>query len=412
MLGSVIVAGISLSACSGGNTPNSPDVRKDSVANATEKMGRDFTLRVYLDKSASMKGYLDGASEFVDFIDDYVSSVAIQFGKPQPDLPHCVGVEFYFLDQEAHLFAEGYENVAKSLFSPANFNAKYSETHAMILKLLSLQTKDVVSLFFTDGIFESEKDVVGRMPIEIRTQLAKSLGEDTIDCRFIRLSSQFSGYYYPPAPKATSIKYNGTRPYFCWIMGRPEILSSIASSEYLNEIKATRDGYASYAGICSSPASYTVLRDSYGRYDIEENGKGEIPQLTDVKRDRNGRFVVRIAFSLPTKLLDASYILDSTNYEVTPSVFNLSVERFKQQGKYDYVMKLSLPSEVKSIPNGEVVVALKRNTTDWSEFAEHDGLRQIDGKTYGIDYLINGIQRAYELQFGKNYTELKIKIKD
>lgn len=415
----VSVLGVTLffSGCADGNRERrGQKQQKDSVEctdslNSALKVGRDFILRVYLDNSASMQGYVNGATEFVDFVDAYVSNIAIKFGKQQGNsFPHCMGVEFYLLDTVEHLWAGGYEDITKSFLLPKNFKVMQSETSAMIKRLIALQEDKVVTLFFSDGMFTSRKNDVGRMPFEIRTPLTKRLGQDTIDTKLIRLISTFDGLYYPPKNKNGIRSFKGQRPYLCWIMGHPKILSVLASKSFIDDLHVPQSGYNEYVGIGVVPVEYEVFRTQHGYYDVKRNSGKPLHELSEVKFDKRGRFVVRVGFNLNTSLIASEYILDPLNYEVTPSDFDLSVERVEKKGAYDYVLTLSLKQEVKSIPVGDIIIAFRRNNQDWSDFSEKEGIRQLDGKTYGLEHWVDGIQRAYELQYGKNLMELKIKI--
>lgn len=404
-------------ACNGGSNR---DGRKHIGTNQTDTLavadsltaeflvGRDFKLRVYLDNSASMQGYLNvkDGSEFLRFVDDYVSTIAIKYmEKGDKSNIRCKGVEFFLLDTAERPLNVSYKRFSTSLV-PNNFTSKQSETASMIRRLLELQNEEIVTLFFTDGMFTSRKNEVGRIPVQVKAQIAECLSAADLDTKLIRLQSEFVGKYWPPK-SSNRPNIDAIRPYFCWVIGHPAILSELACKEFLDDLHGVQQyGYQEFLGLGNLPVRYTVFRDPRGRYKTAERDQ-EQNQIFGAKRDKQGNFSISLGFTPNTKLLAPEYILNPENYEITPSVFDVSIIK-QDKGSYKYKLVLSLQDDAQ-IPEGEIAIALKRSTPNWDSYNENDGVKVEEGKTYHLDYLVDGIKSAYELQYGKHLMELRIK---
>ncbi len=406
-VGSLLVASVLLAGCVrvGGNGNRSFAKTKEDT------LRREFRLHVYFDNSASMQGYVNGGTEFVEFVNDYVSTIARKFRKKKGDSLQrltCSGVEVFLLDTAVHPVAIDYGELSSKLLIPNSFQAKESETSTMIRNLLAQQREDVVTLFFTDGLFTSSRESVERMSVGIRTQLTQCFDAGEVDTKLLRLVSQFDGLYYPPKlekNKAKS-KYKGLRPYFCWVLGHPAILSEVASNALIDKLPGTKNGYDEVVGLKTLKPAYAVLRDPRCKYE-NSSEKGETNWVIDPKLDLQGNFAFKVGFAPKTHLLDESYFLDSTHYEVTPPEFVLTVEKAATDLPCDYVLTFRLRPNV--LPSkGLLRVTLKRPSYQWDVFTEEDGTKQVAGKTYGLNYFVEGIESAYCQEYGDELVNMSI----
>ena len=406
-VGSLLVASVLLAGCVrvGGNGNRSfAKTKEDTIR-------REFRLHVYFDNSASMQGYVNGGTEFVEFVNDYVSTIARKFRKKKGDSLQrltCSGVEVFLLDTAVHPVAIDYGELSSKLLIPNSFQAKESETSTMIRNLLAQQREDVVTLFFTDGLFTSSRESVERMSIGIRTQLTQCFDAGEVDTKLLRLVSQFNGLYYPPKLEKQKAKstYKGPRPYFCWVLGHPAIISEVASNALIDKLPGTKNGYDEVVGLKTLKPAYAVLRDPRCKYK-NSSEKGETNWVIEPELDSQGNFAFRVGFAPKTHLLDESYFLDSTHYEVTPPEFVLTVEKAAPDLPCDYVLTFRLRPNV--LPSkGLLRVTLKRPSYQWDVFTEEDGTKQVAGKTYGLNYFVEGIESAYRQEYGDELVNMSI----
>ena len=405
-VGSLLVASVLLAGCVrvGGNGNRSfAKTKEDTIR-------REFRLHVYFDNSASMQGYVNGGTEFVEFVNDYVSTIARKFRKKKGDSLQrltCSGVEVFLLDTAVHPVAIDYGELSSKLLIPNSFQAKESETSTMIRNLLAQQREDVVTLFFTDGLFTSSRESVERMSIGIRTQLTQCFDAGEVDTKLLRLVSQFNGLYYPPKLEKQKAKstYKGPRPYFCWVLGHPAIISEVASNALIDKLPGTKNGYDEVVGLKTLKPAYAVLRDPRCKYE-NSSEKGKTNWVIDPKLDLQENFAFRVGFAPKTHLLDESYFLDSTHYEVTPPEFVLAVEKAAPDLPCDYVLTFRLRPNV--LPSKELRVTLKRPSYQWDVFTEEDGTKQVAGKTYGLNYFVEGIESAYRQEYGDELVNMSI----
>ena len=145
-----------------------------------------------------------------------------------------------------------------------------------------------------------------------------------------------------------------------------------------------------------------------------------------ISLDRSDKYVIKnaetgrtpsgeqaLAFELkmqiPETLQDESRLLDPESYQVTPSSYKLSRVR---QGK-DGAVYLRLESS--AIVLGDIAVSLKQAMPKW--IADVHAEENTDilnpnnlSRTYGIKYILEGLQRPYESEAASLFT-LKVTLK-
>ena len=401
---------LAASGCRNRSRNNKGDKVGASQIDSAKSNRAAFTLRVYLDNSASMQGYVNGATDFVAFVSDYVTSIANTFSKniDTNDI-YCRDVEFYFLDSVPHRDSSAYKDVVK-LLRKENFKTTQSAIGTMIRKLLAQQEKDVVSLFFTDGIFISKGNDVGRVAVNVKSQIADLLTQQPIDMKFLYLESFFDGIYWPPKSN-TRYVYKTRRPYCCWVLGDPHYMSAVAGNKFVRDLHGLDScEMRTYLGVRELPITYSLLDNNTGAYSVvKHEGKLKL----QVRGTESNEFKLKVGFTVDSDLVDAEYLCDPKNYTVTPSDYEVvEIQPTKERDTYRYHLYLVLKQGVE-VPRETIAIALKRPLPDWVDScSENQGLKPIAGKTFGLNYLVDGIHSAYAQHYGKYLAKMEIEVKE
>lgn len=405
----ILLAIISLlSACGDGknsgkiNPPSEILLAKSEMTSSIKPI-----VNVYIENSGSMDGYVSGVTEFEQAVYSYLSDIKIS---DITDTLNLYYVNSQIIPQGSDI-SDFIEKLEPSNFSIKGGNRGTSDISNILKSVLSETEENEIAILITDGIFSPGKgkdaaQYLVNQQIGIKNTMAEYLKSyPNTAIIMYQLSSQFDGYYYNREDSRTKI--NSKRPYFIWTIGQVKQLDILC--EKVPESKFKGSGIQNSFSITTGDKEvrYAVKMGS-GKFDLDK--KSPKTTIKNLKKDTKGkqnaaRFSVNA--NLSGFLLDDNYLQDISNYEINNKDFNLTVTKAKNNN-FGYTHVLNFSSE--SVHKGIVSVKLKTQIPQWVEDVnDDDGSIQIEGKTYGIKYQINGIYEAFTFN-NKFYTEIKINI--
>jgi hypothetical protein len=373
----------------------------DSLSLKMSKPVGPMTLKVYVENSGSMQGYI-AAPEFYDAVHAFITDIYVA--------KMADTTEFYFINDKI-LPQGGDLDSYFAQFKLANFNYGSSDISKMLKMILDKNDGNTVSVLVSDCIFSPGKgvdaaDYLNRERDGIKTLWAdKSNKVNGMAAAVFRKSAMFKGKFFNKLNKP--IKINEERPYFIWVMGPVGALAMLREKVPDERLNADH----SFTIIPQLRVNYNIIPRS-GTFAID--GPHTIKNFAlNSKTPYPGEFSLAIGADMTglQALLGKDYIADSRNYTVEAEKLHggkclLEVKPPREDSRYSHFLWLT--SE--KLFSGEVRITLNEVMPEWIEkVSEDDGLTAVPDKTFGFSTLVNGIYDA-SLKRGK-YTEFDIKVK-
>nr|WP_297657779.1 hypothetical protein [uncultured Prevotella sp.] len=370
----VIVVFVAIITCSGSK---SIFVQWEPVPEQTSKSA--VKLKVYIENSGSMDGYMRPGAEFKDAVKSYVSALDLQVDT----------TELYYINTIVSPFKANI-SVLDEFLNPVSF-AKYggnksnSDIADMIDKVVAYSTSNSVSLFVSDCILDvPQGDAVNYLGVKqtnITRTFAKALRKNpNLGVEIIRLTSLYQGmYYYSKGCEPIDAK----RPYYIWIIGDKRLIGRLNKKVALSTIQHGYDNYVAYSTLTTVPFDIsTPLKTHLIKGNLNVNGQYEFDLMVDMSET----------------LQEESVLMALQNYK-SCSGRNVSVsrvEKVKQGSEYTHILTLAISKNAK--PGLETVSFSPSAVPSWIEASNDDSGSDIQKnmkKTTGIKYLIKGVSDAY-----------------
>ena len=335
-------------------------------------------LKVYLENSGSMDGYMCQGSELKDAIYGYVSSLS----------SNVDSVQLNYINTDIIPYHNSLENFIRNLnpasFAKAGGNRGNSDIAAMLRSILNKTDDKTISIFVSDCILDvpegSAENYFTNRQIEIRNAFTLALNRHPdLGVEIFRLESDFNGIYYYSSghERLTDRK----RPYYMFIVGNKHILANLNRKVSFSSIPHGIEDY--YAYTLTSEVSFEITN---------QYGIGN-PKGTECS---NGEFRVNVDLSATLQQDD---VLDEIkNYKnLSPFIRLKDISGIKDSNSaYTHVLTYSIRNNVKPMP--ELVVLSQPPLPGWIDEANDDTGVNVTShlkQTTGIKYIINGIADAY-----------------
>jgi len=346
------------------------------------------TIKVYIENSGSMDGYMCDGSELKDAIYGYVSTLA----------SYSDTVKLNYINSEIVKYSGSLKSFIKDL-TPTKFKA-VGGSHAnsvigeMLTQILDAQDNRTVSVFVSDCILDvpqgDAKDFLVNNQIDIRNALVKKMEKDKdMGVEIFRMVSKFSGtYYYAKGSERLS---DVQRPYYLWVIGNKKLLAYLNANVPFSEIPHGYKNYYAYSTYQEIPFEIT-------------NQFGMVQNPCVCKTSINGHYIVKIKADLSSTLQNETMIRDVNRYQThNGQVKVVSVEKIDNtQDTHTHVLTLNINKGISSC--GINLKYVLPDIPNWIESVNDDtGLNVTENinKTTGIKNIIMGVSDAY-----RNHREL------
>lgn len=339
-------------------------------------------VKLYVENSGSMDGYMFDGSELKDAVYSYVSGLST----------HTDTTEVYFVNSDVYRVNAPLQNIIYSMSptlfrkSPGNkANTDIADIFGMVLSQLE---KNSISILITDAILDLPRGNTAFFHTK-QTQI-KSIFENLLKknpnlaVEIFRMSSRFNGKYYFTG--GSVVLSDQKRPYYMFVFGDKQTLSSANDIVSKSQIQHGVENYYAYSSYTQVP--FVVLNKK--------------------KRTKNGSFEVRLQqkavpviakVDLNYTLYDSDLLKDSNLYVVAFGDDRIKIKSIKELPKepeYSHAITLSLPENA---TEGSVNIYMCPPPYPyWLENA-NDDMSDISVaktmKTTGIKYIIEGISDAF-----------------
>ena len=352
---------------------------------AIQNSNNSVKLKVYIENSGSMDGYMRQKSEFKDAVKSYVNALDLQVDT----------TELYYINTQISSFKADIAKLEEAL-NPSSFaKCAGSRSNSDIADMLSnivMQTGDnSVSMFISDCILDvPQGDAVnffGVKQTNVTRSFTKALRKHPkLGVEIIKLSSSYQGmYYYAKGCELVDSK----RPYYIWMIGNKDLLGKLNKKVALTTIQHGYDNYVAFSSTTNVP------------FDIATSLKKHL-----IKGNLNveGQYVFEFMVDMSETLQEETTLMSSRNYvsRTGKNVSVSSVEKVKQGSGYTHILTLAISKNTK--PCSETISFAPPAMPTWIDEVNDDSgsdIRKNMNKTTGIKYLIKGVSDAY-----KDYTNL------
>lgn len=346
------------------------------------KSYRPSKIKLYVENSGSMDGYMFNGSELKDAVYSYVSGLAT----------HSDTTELYFVNSDVYGVKAPLQDVIYAM-SPATFhsspgNKANTDIANIFSMVLSQLEENSVSILITDAILDLPSGSTAFFRTK-QTQI-KSIFENYLKnnpnfaVEIFRMSSRFNGrYYYTGGSVSLS---DQQRPYYMFVLGDKQALSAANGIVAKSQIQHGVEDYYAYS-------SYTQVPF------VIENKK---------KKGRDGQFDVRLQKrSVPViAKVDLQYTLHDEEFLKEPNLYAVafgddrikikSIKELPKEPDYTHEFTLTLPENA---DEGSVNLYFCPPAYPlWLEEANDDlsdASVATTMKTTGIKYIIEGISDAF-----------------
>ena len=340
-------------------------------------------VKLYIENSGSMDGYMFNGSELKDAVYSYVSGLST----------HTDTTEVYFVNSGVYQVNAPLQNVIYTM-SPALFhqspgnkaNTDIAEIFGMILSQLE---DNCISVLVTDAILDLPKGntvFFYTKQTQIKSIFENLLKERTnLAVEIFRMSSRFTGkYYYTGGSVALS---DQERPYYMFVIGDKQTLSAANDIVSKDQIQHGVKNYYAYSSYTQVP--FVVLHKTK-------------------KKPKNGQFQVRLKqrpvpviakVDLSNTLHDEEFLMDPNCYSVAFGDDSIKVKTIKELTKeteYTHAITLTLPKN--AIEGSVNLYFCPPAYPDWLDEANDDlsdATVAQTMKTTGIKYIVEGISDAF-----------------
>ncbi len=338
-------------------------------------------LKVFIENSGSMDGYMCDGSQLKDAVYDYVS-----------DLNRSTDTTLlYYINSNIVPYKGNLTSYIKDLnpdsFRKAGGNTANTDLGSIIASVLETVNDSTVSIFVSDCILDlPSKDALKYLTnceIRIKDEIINTHKRmPDLGVEILKLTSDFSGKYFYPNGSVEVLK-DVKRPYYIWIFGDKNYLAKLNSVVPFSQlIKYDLSGIVAFSNQSAVP------------FDIFNNG---LTSKTIVAS--HGEYHVTIQADFRTTLQPDGIVQNKKNYTFNNSkiIVDGIYPILDPKSNYTHFIKFTIPKGTNIAQ--DCLTFNSPNLPSWvSESNDETGMNIQENlnKTTGIKYLIQGIADAYK----------------
>lgn len=348
---------------------------------ASTMLSQDPCLKVFIENSGSMDGYMCDGSQLKDAVYDYVSDINRVSTK----------TELYYINSKLIPYNRNLTNYIKALnpaaFKNAGGNRSNTDLGDLIANVLNEVNDTTVCIFVSDCILDlpakdAQKFLIN-CEIRIKDEVINTQKRvPDLGVEILKLSSDFNGKYFYPNGTVEILK-DVKRPYYIWIFGNKNYLSKLNAAVPFSQLtKYDLKGIVAFASQSNVP------------FEIFNNAL-----TSKIVVPAHGDYHITIQADFRATLQPDGVVQDKGNYTfnnstiVVDGIYPIS----DPKSKYSHFIKFTIPKGTNVAQD-----CLSFNTPkmpSWvSESNDDTGTNIHDNlsKTIGIKYLIQGVADAYK----------------
>ena len=350
-------------------------------------------IKLYVENSGSMFGYVSSSTEFKSVIGKIIHDKDFDF----------MEISLNFINGDGKSACKSFKNKTEFERSLSRTGMKVGDTktsdlNEMLNTMLTNANGDTVVIFISDGIYDvgsNNYDALKALGDNTRETVRMKLRKnDATQAVVIKMQSQFDGNYCY-ATKNSSKYYNDKRPYYIWILGKGELLN-----KYFFDDKISKwPGYKNHSRLQVTKNLSIPFKLS------SENQKGSARirgnNTLEGCSPRHNTFAFSIIVDYKNLAFSDEYLADISNYDCDNN-FNISqIYKASKQAKIaagvnEYKRPFVITFETGRKPMGTLNIKLYNKKSAWIDASNADDENVIDSDhTFGFSTLMEGIVGAY-----------------
>lgn len=401
------------------NTPqtsSSTIIEGNATSNGIIAIADHPIVNVYLENSGSMNGYVDnGKTLFQQDVYNYLCDIHISEIASEINL-HFINSQII---NKGSVIEDFINKLTPNSFKTSGGKTTTTDIADVFKQVLNRTDDNTVSIFISDCIFSpgsvtNPQAYLANQQVGIKKCFADHLTQyPNFSVLVYQLYSNFSGTYYDYMNRPR--KYNGERPYYIWVMGHTANIAKLRA--YIPNEKFSGSGVANMW--CAF--NHTVEDLSYSivpKAIIGDFNKVSKNSISRIKKT-NGEFAFQVLAKLDVLelMLGNDYLMDTNNYACLINKYDtdewyIDVERntnASSPATHNIIL-----GTTKNTLSGTLSVAIRCKSPKWAyELTDDDDSSFTDEnnrKTYGLKYMIDGIQQAFEAKSSGDYTVMDFKL--
>lgn len=347
-------------------------------------------VKVFLENSGSMDGFMCAGSELKDDIYNYLSYVKDYSSK----------MELYYINSEVKKqtdqLSQYIHNLNPAAFKAAGGNRKFTNIPDLFRSVLDSVKSNTIAIYISDCILDIPNQAAPDYLHITQTDVHNVFGDKIKDLKDLsvciyKLESTFQGTYF--FPKGGSQQYKGKLPYYMFVIGSNSQLANLRKNVSDDKIKHGVKNYCAFSPAFESPA--TFMQGNKPTSSIELNTL------------RNGRFHFSVQTNLASSLQLDNVLTNVGNYTLTSNKIKIEsiAPIMVENSDYSHVIEFSILDEA----FGNVVTLKRIAMPDWVKDANNSkGNKVTSNQTFGIEYIISGISDAFTSKYSAKF-KLNIK---
>lgn len=381
------------------NHPKTSQVGKSAHSAATNVALVKPNIKVYIENSGSMDGYVNGNSGFKNEIYKYLSDIYNLGNINQMSLyyinsqiiPQCQKVPDW---QQISAFSKDLTVASFKKAGGKRTNTVFSD---IFNKVIQNADKTTISVLISD--LDPDENL-STLRTSMKNIFIKHLKQNpNLAVCIYKCSANFNGDFYLLNAKPTKTKINAQRPYYICLIGDKDQLCAIQKS-------ASPTSQAVFTIMKGGQKCNYALIVGGGNYQLDRQSPKNT--LYKLKKDRSGKVTIKVRADLSKLLLSDSYLKDPKHWVLSDPTYQILLSKPTNSNNTNYTY-LTLQNNY--VKKGTITAKLKMSIPSWvKQSSAADRLKPYVGKTYGLEYLIGGIYDAFSSN-SSYYTDIKIIVK-
>lgn len=361
------------------------DEQQDSVVQKVP-----VTYNIYVENSGSMAGYcnISNKSSLETLVNDYYQVLNSQDG--------INGVTLNFINTSIERGSDDVNSFQNSI--KGKCTATYTKIDDMLNMMMDSVASDRINLLFSDYVFTTNSGNLQMASNSITSMFTKQLKDKDLAVVIYKYMVDFNGRYYPGG-----IPCSKPLPLYVWAFGNRENLRDLTRMPFTTN----------NCGVFFLQKSCDIdFEIKTGSARATDNCKKTIFVSKWEKARREDYYEFTVTANMKDILLTDEEILLTSNYNIhssNSSKYKIEKINKKDDDKYEYVIR----TDGTAPAPGEIIINYPINTPTWVELSNFEGNGiPADSTTYGVSYLINGVNKAFrDISKEKyNYFEIKLNI--
>jgi hypothetical protein len=385
---------------------------QDDSVTITKHEFNEIKINVYIENSGSMKGYVNGRTEFKNDLSGLLNKLELKYGS---------GLRISYIGSNINgksalePVKENASNYVEKI-QVSKFNKEASAFGSILKDIIDSSSDSTVSILLTDNIIsmaDSKNQISDDGLTYQKDQISNSLGHKlTADPDFTyflaKRVSNFNGIYYDKDNKGTTLP-DVQRPYCIAFMGKSHLVKSVLkTSQLIDEYNPNRlTEYVSYelkGPNLPKPQFTVVYTRKWSNYLPKHSKTVERIQYDEIRKGAKN-IQISLGLDLNGKMISPDYALDKNNYKIYENKYLIdSITKATTNSDYDYLINLEA---VNGTPKLKITLidTLPRFVTQ--THIEDDAVIENNlDKIFGFKYFIEGVQGAFSTISGpKKYAE-------